>query len=78
MLKMTAKETDVMTLEINSAAPNKPCRVIIKDNPAILKLTRDAPGVKTLNKAGIAINNENRGIKIHVLFKKKPKFIFEK
>jgi hypothetical protein len=41
-------------------------------------MNKDSPGVKILNSAGIAINKENIGINIHVLFKKKPILILEK
>jgi hypothetical protein len=37
-----------------------------------------SPGLNTLNSAGIAINSENKGIKIQTRFKKCARFIFEK
>jgi hypothetical protein len=37
-----------------------------------------SPGEKMLNKAGIAIKSENKGINTQVRFKKKPKFILER
>jgi hypothetical protein len=45
---------------------------------AILKAIRASPGLKTLNKAGIAIKSANKGINIQVLFKKNPKLILER
>ncbi len=45
---------------------------------AILKVTSASPGVKILNKAGIAIKSENNGMNIQVRFKKNPKLILER
>jgi len=41
-------------------------------------VNKTSPGLKKLNSAGIAINKENNGINIHVLFKKKPILTLEK
>jgi hypothetical protein len=45
--------------------------------PTILKSTNGSPGVTTLNKAGMAMKSENRGMNIHVRFKKNPMLILE-
>jgi len=52
--------------------------VITMFKPAILKATSASPGVAKLNKAGMAINSENKGINTNVLLRKNPKFILEK
>ena len=67
-----------MTRITNKAAPNTPGRVMMKPTPAIFKVIRASPGVKMLNKAGIAIKRENKGMNTQVLFKKNPRSILEK
>ena len=49
-----------------------------KDTQVSTRITKiDALANPELNIAGIAINNENNGIKIQVRFRKNPKFILE-
>ena len=78
ILNRTAKETEAITRVTNNSAPNNPWLVMTRFNPRTLKPAIGSPGVKMLNNAGIAIKKEKSGINIHVLFKKKPKLIFEK
>ena len=78
MLKSTANDTEVTTRMTNNVAPNKPCRVITSLTPVIFKAINASPGVKKLNKAGIAITIENTGMNIHVLFKKYFMLILDK
>lgn len=54
-----------------------PCLVMLKGKVNILRVNNGSPGVSILKKLGRQINRENKGIKIHVRFKKKPKCIEE-
>ena len=76
-LSSTAKDTQVTTRVTNNIAPYNPWLVITSFAPNILKTASVSPGVKILNKAGMAMKSENKGMNIHVLFKKKPKLIPE-
>lgn len=73
--KRITRDTEAITRLTNNAAPAAPCRVITSLNPKIPKENSGAPGVNTLNKAGMAIKSENSGINIQVRFKKNCKSI---
>jgi hypothetical protein len=51
---------------------------MVKVTPTTFQVANVSPGVKMLKRAGIAINSENKGINIHVRFKKNPKLILER
>ena len=76
-LKSTANDTDVVTRATKKLAPSTPWRVMLIVDPPILKVISESPGVTTLNKAGMAMKRENKGINIHVRFKKNPRLILE-
>jgi hypothetical protein len=77
-LKSTINETEVITRAVKIKALIRPGYVIANLKVPILHPNNSVPGVKILNKAGIAIINEKIGIKIQVLFKKNTRLISER
>ena len=74
-VKSTHSDTEVRTRKKKITALPAPCLVIMSLRPNILKIATGSPGLKKLNKAGTAINNEKSGIKNQVRSKKKPRFM---
>jgi hypothetical protein len=76
--KSIHRDTLVKTRIKKRLALAMPCLVTLKEKVNILKLTIGSPGVNILKSAGRAIKRENNGIKTHVRFKKKPRWIEER
>jgi hypothetical protein len=73
-----AMDTEVITLKINRPAADKPCFVMTNFRLNRPQIKTGSPGLKKLNRAGMAMKSENRGMKIHVLLRKNHRLIPDK